>query len=307
MSTVKGRGAKPAPGDSPKPGGPRAGTVVTGLAIRRSGVGNDVEAVIAYDPSLIGRVLESLYYGRFRRLFRGVLTRCIGRAPRILRGPLKGWQFSDGGLAELLNVYEPQVVRVLLRTLGPNQVVYDVGSNEGYFGLLGGSRVGPGGAVYAFEPHPTNAERVARHFNENRLDQCVVIRQAVSNVSGPVLLSRGDTAADPSLRSAQAEQDGIEVTATTLDEFSLSHRWPNVIKMDIEGGEVQALEGASRVLAGDDAPVWIVEVHTEHLHRRASDLFLHSGHTVYRLPSRHGAKKPYPCHILAIKLPHEVL
>jgi hypothetical protein len=54
----------------------------------------------------------------------------------------------------------------------------------------------------------------------------------------------------------------IEVRAITLDSFARDHQAPRLIKIDVEGAEVQVLEGAGNVF--DDAkPILICEVHNQ--------------------------------------------
>jgi hypothetical protein len=90
-----------------------------------------------------------------------------------------------------------------------------------------------------------------------------VVRAAVANVSGRVRLYRGSDPSQARLAPPPASsEDSQEVASLTLDEF-VFHRGepaPQVVKLDVEGAEGMALEGAQRLLR-EIKPVWILEVH----------------------------------------------
>ncbi len=54
--------------------------------------------------------------------------------------------------------------------------------------------------------------------------------------------------------------EGFYEQAVTLDEFARTHAAPGFIKMDIEGGETEALAGASEVFT-KNRPLLLLEVH----------------------------------------------
>jgi FkbM family methyltransferase len=243
------------------------------------------------------RVLESLFYGRFRRPIRGVLNRLLGESPRIVRGPLKGSRLTSAGTAYLLGLYEVPVAYAVRDSLASGDVMYDIGAHEGYFSLLAARTVGRNGFVYAFEPLPENAERVTAHLLENNIEQSLVLPCAISNRSGMFPLSLAD-AATPSLVSTATRT--IDVPVTTLDEFIRQHRPPDVIKVDVEGAEVLVLQGA-RTLISEVGPKWIIEVHNAELYRGVAEILQAAGYELSVIPPSHGpADKPYPCHVVAV-------
>jgi hypothetical protein len=91
----------------------------------------------------------------------------------------------------------------------------------------------------------------------------------------------------------------ISVSAITLDEFAAQHRPPSVIKMDIEGAEALALDGARRLLSERVARTWIVEIHSADLDRAVAERFQAAGYALSKLPGRIHLNKAYPCHLVA--------
>src|SRR5262245_36111858 len=77
---------------------------------------------------------------------------------RILTGPLAGkrWLSTSGTHGCWLGTYEMDLQRLIVSSLKPGDVFYDVGANVGFFSLLAASLVGSRGTVIAFEPLPRN-------------------------------------------------------------------------------------------------------------------------------------------------------
>jgi FkbM family methyltransferase len=157
--------------------------------------------------------------------------------------------------------YEKPVQTALEKYLRPNMVFYDVGANAGFFSLLGAALVGPKGRVVAFEPHPLTAKQLKRQMSINNMQHVDVVVAAVSNKVGMARLS-DDTSADMlSLVNSQKAVHTIEVKTTTIDAEIKSHPLPDLIKIDVEGGEINVLRGA-RALIEAKRPVLLVEIHS---------------------------------------------
>src|SRR3990170_6739254 len=87
---------------------------------------------------------------RFAKRSRRLARRLLKRVPRINSGPGNGLRF-DGGPATALFLYgeyERPVQEALLSLVCPGDVFYDIGANVGFFSVLAGKLVGPGGTVY---------------------------------------------------------------------------------------------------------------------------------------------------------------
>jgi FkbM family methyltransferase len=194
-------------------------------------------------------------------------------APALMRWP-------DGLVFELVpreqvshvvylsGTYEPNTLRLLRAWLEPGRVFIDVGANVGVITLAASSWVGATGRVIAIEPSSREFARLERHVRLNALTNVSTVRAAVAATSGPRTLrvASSATAGGNTLGShfayAEMEATGVErVEAVTLDELASRLRLErvDVVKLDIEGAEVEALRGASDLLRRH-RPSLVVEV-----------------------------------------------
>lgn len=200
---------------------------------------------------------------------------------RILRGPLRGkkWIVGAGPNAHWAGTYEVSRLRDFQRALRPGAVVYDIGANVGIYSLLAGFCVGPTGRVYAFEPLPRNVGYLRRHLAFNNLENCTVIEKAVCDQAGSLAFSAAGW--NPSM--ARLSSDGeFMVPTTTLDACvygSDALRPPDVLKIDVEGAELQVLQGGLRAIS-EFHPAIFLELHSAQLHNDCRAFLLDKGYGV---------------------------
>jgi FkbM family methyltransferase len=131
----------------------------------------------------------------------------------------------------------------------PGMVVVDIGAFVGWYTLLAARQVGERGKVYAFEPDPRNYELLSENLRVNQLHaQAICLPQAVSNQAGFQRIFRGaDQSRDSSIPCSD-EGTSIMVPKVVLDEILDPTLRVDVIKLDIDGGEVNALRGMRETL-----------------------------------------------------------
>jgi FkbM family methyltransferase len=167
--------------------------------------------------------------------------------------------------------YERAEFEALDRALRPGMVVVDVGANVGLHSVFFAARVGPAGKVIALEPEPDNY----RYLTDN------VRRNGLTNVDA-VLAGAGAREAAMTLNllpggmggHSFAPVDGgtpIEVRVVRLDDF-LPQRTARVdlVKIDVEGFEVQVVAGLMETLARD-RPTLLIEFSPQLLRRNGDD------------------------------------
>lgn len=180
-------------------------------------------------------------------------------------------------------IFQPDVFAQFRRYSRPDRLFIDVGAHVGQYALWAAemarqhSTTARPPAVLAFEPDPRIAWRLRCNMYLNQLEAYVQVQQAaVSNQSGSVPFYLDTTArtggSGLGLHPADAAfwQGGsaVQVRCTTLD--SLLERQPparpvGLIKLDVEGAELLALQGASQTLAAH-RPVLLLEAFSGYMH-----------------------------------------
>lgn len=146
----------------------------------------------------------------------------------------------------------------------PGGVALDVGANVGAYALLMGGWMRPGGRVYAFEPSSRAFEGLQAHVALNGLGDVVhPVRAAVSDREGRAALAAEGHHGTSRLAPGEGGEGTEVVETVTIDEFcAREHIVPTLIKIDVEGWELEALRGARATIArGDPSLALFVEMH----------------------------------------------
>jgi FkbM family methyltransferase len=182
------------------------------------------------------------------------------------RGVLEGYRMSIDWSRYRSFVYgtwEPKVVRAITDIVKPGMTVIDIGAHIGYYTLLFAKCVGPGGRVFAFEPFPGNFALLQRNINLNNLKNVQLMREAIFSRTQQMTISAPEDEPNPGSGSMHEEagQRQYQVEAITLDDFcDRLALQPDVVKMDIEGAEYDALLGARKAI-GLCRPKLLIELH----------------------------------------------
>jgi FkbM family methyltransferase len=207
--------------------------------------------------------------GAFRAL-QPILARGTVRMPFGLAANLKlATAYIDLGGAQTFNVirgtHEPMVQEAMRRVLKPGSVFWDVGANIGFHSLVAACLVGEGGRVVSIDPEETNIVAVTTNARINSLPNISTIQAAATASSGPVeILSVRYTLWTrlATVGHHPFERGRRTVRGLALDDLLAAGGVPapDLVKIDVEGGELEVLEGMSEVLR-EHRPAIIVEMH----------------------------------------------
>ncbi|RDJ25200.1 FkbM family methyltransferase [Bosea caraganae] len=175
-------------------------------------------------------------------------------------------------MVEVGDAFEPGTSLVLQRMLGPGDQAVDVGANIGSLTLVMAASVGTGGKVVAFEPTPRCADLLRRTIALKGAEGAVTIVQcAIGSAEATAKLHLGLTSSHNSLLPLADGEGGIEVPVRTLDSALPDGMHPKLVKVDVEGMELEVLRGMPRLLESTPGLAMIVEFGASHLERLGMD------------------------------------
>lgn len=154
------------------------------------------------------------------------------------------------GAHVLSGTYEAHVARLFHEHVKPGMTVLDVGANIGYFAILAASLVGASGRVYAVEPNPHNARLLESSRQANGFSHLTVHQLAAGREPGLLVLNTAysnGTTATPS-RELAALMASQTVPCIDLDTLLAATPRLDLVKIDVEGAELNALTGARALL-----------------------------------------------------------
>ncbi|HEY6204401.1 MAG TPA: FkbM family methyltransferase [Candidatus Limnocylindria bacterium] len=161
-------------------------------------------------------------------------------------------QEADAQVSEHVkrDAYEPNVTAVFLERLRPGMHVLDIGANIGWYTMLSASLVGSSGSVTAIEPNPDSAKLLEASRRANAFDNVTVLQVAAGREPGLLVLhgSYGDA-----MTLATPDDAAALTSATTVPSFKVDDLIPrdmkiDLVKIDVQGAEYNALLGASELI-----------------------------------------------------------
>ena len=164
-----------------------------------------------------------------------------------IRDPMAaGWYAAGGG--EL-----PEFSLLRMGKLRQGARVFDLGAHQGVVALRLAHEVGPGGQVIAVEATPYNATVAEENRQLNDSKHVVIRNEAIAAKAGTLLFSK-------EWDGQVVDERGVPVRAVAIDELTSIHGAPDLVYLDVEGYECEALAGATSTMKA--CPDFYIEVHT---------------------------------------------
>jgi len=226
-----------------------------------------------------------------------------GSVVTIRNGHLAGYKWNRSHRyvnGYWLGIYELQIQECLVHELKLGNIFYDIGANAGFFTLLASKCVGPEGRVFAFEPLPENIKTIRSQSELNQISNCTLVDVAVSDQIGEIELFEGEDTSTASITPRVESQGNTHLVRTiTLDEFVRTAPSPDIIKIDIEGAEIRALQGSLGLLGSKRSPKILIEFHGDDIAERSMSLLRDLGYTLWHLNGQPIDSVSIPHHLLA--------
>lgn len=155
-------------------------------------------------------------------------------------------------------------LEAIRRQIRPDDVVCDIGANKGSY-LYWLSRWA--GEVVAFEPQPALAEYLRNACRNVGLSNVIVEQSGVASRTETRHLympSKNSPGATITGKFRNDRAESIAVPVVSLDEYFAERRKPSLLKIDVEGAELEVFKGAERILT-EKKPFIVFECEQQHL------------------------------------------
>ncbi|MFM6077934.1 MAG: FkbM family methyltransferase, partial [Dolichospermum sp.] len=192
------------------------------------------------------------------------------------------------------STYDLSLTEVIWRLTDRGETTIDIGANIGYITSLMSMKVGEVGKVYCFEPNPEVYEELSinvRNWKNQRYKNIYPQKIALSSYSGNAVLNltpqnRGEVFIDKNQSITAIENqttDACVVTLERLDKFlEKEQNYIGVLKIDVEGHEMEVLQGADELIYKHNIRDILFEEH--HGYPSPVTQFLEeNGYTIFRI------------------------
>lgn len=201
--------------------------------------------------------------------------------------------------------FEPHFYSIVKNIVKENDICIDCGANLGYHTVTLGKLVGPGGRVIAFEPQKFIYQQLNGNIFLNNLKNVTCVQAALGEIKGKTFIEYVNYEEENvNIGGTKLGRSGEQVDLISLDEKINSDIPISFIKFDIQGSEVNALNGAAKLIARC-RPVMFVEVEDCWLQyfntnsKALLDKIISYNYIVFRIDNE------YPCDHLAIPVERE--
>lgn len=182
--------------------------------------------------------------------------------------------------------------------INKGDIIFDCGACEGFF--IAKALEEGASKVFAIEPNPLMVRCLEKTFQQEILDQRVVILPFVLGTSKKIVFFDFDKK-DPF--SGRVAHSGLAITQTTLDDLVvyLDLQKLDLVKMDLEGFEAQALQGGSQMISRFYPKLSITTYHSANDYHRIFCIIKDYGYTKIKpsgvtLRNSSRAFRPYLIH-----------
>ena len=165
-----------------------------------------------------------------------------------------------------LNNYEENLIKKLIEICSGESIFFDIGSNFGWISLAVANNC-ENLEVYAFEPDKIIGEELLRNLNNNKhlSSRINLIDMAVSNENTDLFYTPSYAKNNPGIGRINKENQNEKsylVNSIKLDTFCRNKKiFPDVVKIDVEGEELNVLKGMRKLFKFGYPKVIFLETH----------------------------------------------
>jgi len=167
---------------------------------------------------------------------------------------------------------EEVFMSIIEKTLKEGMACIDLGANIGYTTLFMLEKIGDDGFIYAVEPDSRNFDLLKTNIIKNNFEnKCELIQAVISDKNDLMDFWIAESSNISSVQKTPRSIEKISIKAYTLGGLLEGKRFPNFIKMDVEGHEVKILEGGLDYFKNNEGDINILmEVHPSYYNEENS-------------------------------------
>jgi len=200
-------------------------------------------------------------------------------------------------------IHELKVTKLLLENLEPETCFVDVGAHLGYYTILASNKL-TNGEVVSFEMDKTNYNILMKNIALNKCTNVEAHNSAVTNSVGiskyvtNVILTSAMSRLDKKVKYNKKKSKKVVKTITLNEFFKENYSKPDVIKIDVEGSEMDVLNGMDKILDRKKKLTMFIEIHPGYLKNKFQssskeviDKLLEKGFNIFQIKNFRGKKK----------------
>ncbi len=220
----------------------------------------------------------------------------------------------DNGVERTLyyfGTYEKGTLNFIKEHLKKGSTFFDIGANIGLMSIFAARCLGDSGKVYSFEANPETARLLSYNIDLNKISNIEVVDKAVGNDTGRIRIydnwsvNRGGA----TLIKPEKQMNSFEVELIRIDDiFKYSNSAIDMIKIDVEGFELDVLKGLKEVLIRPVPPKLIIECsadrnnHYDSVYEIYDFIKAVNSYKIYKLST----SKEHPGHLVEITSKEEL-
>jgi FkbM family methyltransferase len=152
------------------------------------------------------------------------------------------------------NDYEGATREVVERILKKGDIFLDLGSHIGFYALIAARIIGDTGHVYAFEPTPATRDTLSKNIVDNNLSNIITVESfGISDRSENVyfIVNSNSSECNKISQSDEGVENVITIKTISIDDYAILNNIKKIdlVKMDIEGAEYQAIMGMRNIIS----------------------------------------------------------
>jgi len=176
--------------------------------------------------------------------------------------------------------YEKGTLYIIKNILNKGDTFVDVGANIGLISVFASKVVGSSGKVIAFEPNPNTLKLLKKNIELNKCTNIITSDHAIGNANKRAkIYDRWDSnRGSATLIKPETSTDSYDIKISTLSDALSDNQKIDLIKLDIEGYELEALKGAENIFNRDTPPALIIEcsdIRDNDLSKNRNDVYDH--------------------------------